>query len=71
MYLIFSLPCELNDNLVLLLNDFSVAVKYKRFWAASQLIQFDLKLFKSFVFKIDCNRIVPLWQKSRNCMATY
>ena len=41
MYLIFSLPYEINDEIIIHLNNFSVAVQYKRFWTASQLIQFD------------------------------
>ena len=37
MYLIESLPYELNDDLVLLLKDFELAVFHKRFWAAGQM----------------------------------
>ena len=38
MYLITLLPYEINDDILLLLGNFDLAVLYKRFWVASQLI---------------------------------
>ena len=42
MYLITLLPTEINDDIIVLLNNFDLALQFKRFWAASQLYSEDI-----------------------------
>ena len=39
--MIYLLPTELSDNILIYLGDFNLAVAHHRFWAASQL--FDIE----------------------------
>ena len=45
VYLISLLPTEINDNILLILDTFDLAVVHKRFWVASKL--FDIEIIKS------------------------
>ena len=45
MYLIFSLPTELNDDILIELNNYELAVRLERFWVASQLFSYSLQSF--------------------------
>ena len=46
MYLISSLPVELNDNILIFLQNFYLAVQFQRFWAAGQLYNKDSGMSK-------------------------
>ena len=41
MYLISSFPYELNDDILIFLYNFDLAVKCNRFWAASRIFDID------------------------------
>ena len=43
MYLIYLLPVELNDNILIHIADFDLAIKFHRFWVASKLFNFNTK----------------------------
>ena len=52
MYLISLLPYELNDDILILLNNFELAMSMKRFWAASRLYSIELNLSEDDLLNI-------------------
>ena len=64
MYLIYLLPYELNDDILIQLNLFDLAIFFKRFWVAGQLFRGDkLSYTETEKILIDIVRYMDLEKK--------
>ena len=65
MYLIYSLPYELNDNVLITIGNFDLAIFMKRFWVAGQLYQlYDKKMKITEKILIDIVRYLDIEKKN-------
>ena len=53
MTLIYSLPQELNDDILIIIGNFKLAIKCKRFWAASQLYNCEMDVSQEILMNLN------------------
>ena len=61
MYLIFLLPTEINDDILIHLERFSLAIKCKRFWAASKLYHHHTSEVEYTIRENDLVNMIPFF----------